>query len=815
MSYRDGSRPILDFAAQRPTIGLVSPQPMVTSNDPNLLSGSKGSYPGLPGLLHSTYAREIALDSELGELLGPLTLDQMQKLTFLFNFQTARTAFLGPKRVSMQLDDSEWSASFSLDNLEINQTIAADHPVRGALELGFKVKTAPGRLGKYTKIVRFMPRVIVLNNLDLNLKLLQPTGFSGKFREVPVTKGFLRPFHFPDINSEKKLSIKVDGPYQKTTTFGVDFLGEKMIAVTHQQDLSSIVHVNTRGTAEYEVFLPPQEIGLWFETDWQERNIVVRDYARQSFAANQTDIQIGDVLLAVDGEIVTGGDFERAMILIKEKLRHTGCTLCLRTVEEKMRLIRSAVDGQIVVSEGGNRRVRPGLNEGSFFVQGSLRSIQSPSDDVGNRDNTERLMLLSNSMNIRNEQTENLLDDDNERKDMFLENEPPDQLLMRIEVRQVEASVLVLIDNVKNKETEYRIYNHSLSFILLYKQRGIPGNHWRELAPGCSTGYLWDDPFKPRKLVLKVGANLLCPTPREEPKINILNTVGNMTDDFITQPISYLAGGASQDDRGLLVNFDEIGFKAQLSVPQTLQSLSVEVSSEGPAKTLNIFPAGQPVTIVKEIYYTNELLIGQSAMIRKLITDLVEKYTIRTSSEISLPSLTSTKRSNENINPSTETSIPITTNTSNLIQSSTHVSLETEWAAIEAMKSLIVAQMKTLQLNILEKIQRWRNVFPSTISTTSQPKTSLFKQRNKPDHTVTSIEPSEQIRPENVAQFIRDPLNLGSDDNNIALTYIPYESVLGDYDITGPDRLLIQVIILNISTFHFFFLLSYCVFFDM
>ena len=40
----------------------------------------------------------------------------------------------------------------------------------------FKVKSAPGRWGKYTKIVRFMPHVVVINNLNFNVKLVQPTG---------------------------------------------------------------------------------------------------------------------------------------------------------------------------------------------------------------------------------------------------------------------------------------------------------------------------------------------------------------------------------------------------------------------------------------------------------------------------------------------------------------------------------------------------------------------------------------------------------------------------------------------------------------
>ena len=54
----------------------------------------------------------------------------------MFNFESTHL-FTGPDRVCIQMDDSEWSTSFSLDNLEITQTVAADHAIKGALELGY------------------------------------------------------------------------------------------------------------------------------------------------------------------------------------------------------------------------------------------------------------------------------------------------------------------------------------------------------------------------------------------------------------------------------------------------------------------------------------------------------------------------------------------------------------------------------------------------------------------------------------------------------------------------------------------------------
>ena len=71
-----------------------------------------------------------------------------------------------------------------------------------------------------------MPHVVIVNNLNHHIKLLQPVGYTGEFRsEFKVLKGTIRPFHFPDILSERKLLIDIEGPYCRTMAFNIDFLG--------------------------------------------------------------------------------------------------------------------------------------------------------------------------------------------------------------------------------------------------------------------------------------------------------------------------------------------------------------------------------------------------------------------------------------------------------------------------------------------------------------------------------------------------------------------------------------------------------------
>jgi hypothetical protein len=58
--------------------------------------------------------------------------------------------------------------------------------------------------------------------------------------------------------------------------------------------LASLQHVNTRGAPEFEELLPAdvRTLGLYFETDWGEENIVVKGFQKGSFAALHTDIKV-------------------------------------------------------------------------------------------------------------------------------------------------------------------------------------------------------------------------------------------------------------------------------------------------------------------------------------------------------------------------------------------------------------------------------------------------------------------------------------------------------------------------------------------
>ena len=127
---------------------------------------------------HCCLGKQVPIDSQGARVLEDLPFEELTQLAYMFNYQDNRA--IGKRRVLIQLDDSDWSLPQSLESIGTPSFCSIEHAGRGLLEVGFKVKAGPGRLGKYTKIVRFMPRIVVTNKLDCPLRFHQPAGFMGE-----------------------------------------------------------------------------------------------------------------------------------------------------------------------------------------------------------------------------------------------------------------------------------------------------------------------------------------------------------------------------------------------------------------------------------------------------------------------------------------------------------------------------------------------------------------------------------------------------------------------------------------------------------
>ena len=191
-----------------------------------------------------------------------------------------------------------------------------------ALELTMVTQNAPGHLFNYTKIIRFLPRYVVVNNLPYPVRLWQDNSIfrppsaadvtlvnSGKKgsrrwriaekkrrkegkvnqyealwgREVDIAAdeanfhfpqgttahpsalyissippSSWKPFNLPDTRGDRQLRVGLGGYYNLTSSISADVPGEHALRITRAIDLRLLKHVSTRASPEYSITLPPR-----------------------------------------------------------------------------------------------------------------------------------------------------------------------------------------------------------------------------------------------------------------------------------------------------------------------------------------------------------------------------------------------------------------------------------------------------------------------------------------------------------------------------------------------------------------------------
>ncbi len=563
------------------------------SHNRGLIKSSDGrksgnvSFPGLPGPFHNL---EIPTDGLEWELLNDISFHKTVEHAYMFNFKDESTLLSINKKVKLQLEDSDWSRSFSLDSVGVNQALVINHPELGVLEVGFKISLAPGKLSKYTKIIRFLPRFTFVNRLPVGIRVIQADGFGeegqeSRRHEKIVTAGHAKTYHLPVLFGERKLLMKIDGPWQTTVPISIDHIGFFSLEVHKHFDLASIPHVNTRGAPEYSVVLPSNTtIGLAFETDWGEENIVVKSLQIGSFAARETDIKVGDVLIAIDEIPVSAKQFEHVMALIKSNLAQHSVTIKLRTIEEKLRIIRESA----ILEKRNSERKRTAS-------VAATPKIFSP------------IPLQSQAV------TENGTTDGHTFPEVFP---------IRVEFRPVDSSVMVVVSPLSVQDNvEYKIENRSGCFCLFYKQKGIVGNSWATILPGETKPYVWEDPFKPHKLLVHVGDNILSPPDTRNGKAlrdGVDFGEKGKGDDSLSIYLTYLTGVAS--DSAVIINLDEIGSSEILPIHKD-GKLSATIKSEGPTKILSVTPQVDEKDYKDEINFCGIFCRYQIGFLKNLIKE--------------------------------------------------------------------------------------------------------------------------------------------------------------------------------------------------
>ena len=134
-------------------------------------------FSGTPGALATTSSGETdGLPAhELIELLNnEMPLEKTARLAAMFNFHEILALGGQQRRMCVQLHDgtgrttysSDWSSGFGLDSVGVTQIVAMHCRDRRSLEVSVSIGVAPGRLAQYTKIIRFSPRYVLVNQLS-------------------------------------------------------------------------------------------------------------------------------------------------------------------------------------------------------------------------------------------------------------------------------------------------------------------------------------------------------------------------------------------------------------------------------------------------------------------------------------------------------------------------------------------------------------------------------------------------------------------------------------------------------------------------
>ena len=454
------------------------------------------------------------------------------------------------------------------------QVLSADHADKGMLELAFKVYTAPGRLSNYTKIIRFSPRFVVVNKMDLNITIIQVNGFMIEKVPILVPAGHMRPFHLPAIFGERKVALDIEGPWLRSIGYDIDRLGSYVIRVRRTLDTSKLEHILTRGSPEYEVTLPPGEVGIWFETDWGNRQVVVKRIKPDSAAAKRTDIQAGDVLLTVNGDDVCDMEFEAIMAKLKDSQQAGGSRLTFQTIEEKMRLLREQALAPAAIRGTGMYSAVRNTVPGGQLADKSLR-------------------------------------EDDKR-----------EIYIKVDLRAVDLSVFMTISALEKKvRPEYRVLNKSPSHVIHYRQKGILSGRWASLGPGESASYIFDDPTISHRLQLRTGKNIMCPSTGK------LNWLAKINDSIFSR----FAMGGAEKNHVTMVPFDEIGFETYVPVGGSNGKLIASVESNGPTKVLII--ASDSVVRNMELKYSVKFICEQLAVLNSLLYNLEADTNLLTSRE--------------------------------------------------------------------------------------------------------------------------------------------------------------------------------------
>ncbi|CAB9515429.1 Putative vacuolar protein sorting-associated protein [Seminavis robusta] len=691
-SERDGSKPVDGSTRnyvnrhQLARATRLSPNRYIRSHRPM----NEGTiFAGTVGALATSPGRCDLSPSDLTDLIDKdLSLERLANLAFMFNFHEDVLS-IGNRRLSVQLADStehlqyfsDWARGFSLDSVGFSQIVALHCREGRALELSVVVSVAPGFLSGYTKIVRFVPRYVLVNQLEFPVRLWQDSSVFRPLNESPSTTGIdelvrgtdlgkwrfatsedhhlsvinqyealwgrvtvvdesdsdrilegttahrnanyiatagpleFVPFHLPDSRGERQLRVGLGAAWNLTASFASDFPGDHTLGVTRSVDLRFLRHVSTRASPMYRVCLPPAhggewdgELGVWFETDWGgDRRIIVKGMRRGRHCFNETDIHAGDELLRIDTVSVSRLSFEETMKLLKQRLAQ--------------------------VSSSSSTKAK--MSDNSKWMDrssGFLRRRQSEQEEERTESTQDRLILTFRTLEERLRRLRMKAARNSGVSNVGRTNhggpgggdsvsQPGAPMFnralggLRVEMKPLHHSMFVVLRRQDPTNPPFRIENRSMNHTIFYRQRGCESHNWNSLRPGQTQAYSWEEPMRPKRLVVRAARDgLSLGRPESEPpddaSIRSFTSEGAGSREIeqrtarsskLRQALSYQYVEDEEQGRfgaATIVKLEEIGYRGILMCPVGMTEdqdarrrrvhLNVEVETDGATRIMVI-----------------------------------------------------------------------------------------------------------------------------------------------------------------------------------------------------------------------------------
>ncbi|GKY92544.1 hypothetical protein MPSEU_000224700 [Mayamaea pseudoterrestris] len=557
---RDGSEPLSGGRAQVKHSDSLQSLPIFQRRE------SKTVFSGTPGALASSPGQCDLLPSEVAALVEvDLAVAKLAEIACMFNFNEGVLS-IGHQKLCVQLWDgtgatnyaSDWSQGFSLDSVGFSQVVSMHCRDGRMIELTMVVSVAPGMLSGYTKIVRFLPRYLVVNALPSAIRLWQDSSIfrpSAADTSVDVamkerrwrlprdrTKKNMKkvnqyealwgretilderydgpvasttrahpsalyvttagpseiiPFILPDSRRERLLRVDLGGEYNLTASISTDSPGEHTLKVTKAVDLKAVPHVLTRASNEYEVRLPSTNLHL-LATElgiWFETE----------WGSEKT--------LIVKAVKKDSFAFNETDVHIGDQLLSIdGVPVSRLTFVETMNKLRSRMTE--LAENSARIRPRATLRRASIRLVSSAvglgRSANTSASEgevvplvLRFRTIEDRLRRLRMKASVTGQDASSTLSRDRMLSPTSGLSTSFDLEYIKAELRSLQHSLFLVI----RKETvlPYRIDNCCVASTIYYRQKGCSGHPWQLLKPGQSQYYSWEEPLKPKRLTVRVG----------------------------------------------------------------------------------------------------------------------------------------------------------------------------------------------------------------------------------------------------------------------------------------------------------------------